>query len=176
MGFFLACRNAENDQLVTPKVLFSAFRSPAFKSLCILGGVQIMAMLVAIGFTTMIDDGFLWDVIIGKKFLDEAMLKDAQIVAEFAKKFATSLFWLTVFYLPATMVFWYAPALIVWHGMSVSKAAFYSFFAVWRSRLAFMVYFLSWGALVFLISLIIVAMNCSVYASYSDVFQRDDTA
>jgi hypothetical protein len=202
MGFFLACRNAESDQLVTPGVLLSAFRSPAFKSLCVLGGVQIVAMLIAIGFTTMIDDGFLWDVIIGKKVLDEDALKNAQIVAEFAKNLATSMLWLTLFYLPATMVFWYSPALIAWHGMSVSKAAFYSFFAVWRSRLAFLVYFLSWGALVFLISLvlgslvklspsigsvvntlsvpflllIVVAMKCSAYAGYSDVFQRDDTA
>lgn len=42
-------------------------------------------------------------------------------------------------YVPALMATWYSPMLIGWGGMPVGKAVFYSFFACWRNRGAFVV-------------------------------------
>ena len=48
-------------------------------------------------------------------------------------------------YIPAAMAFWYAAPLAAWQNMPVGKALFYSFFAVWKSITAFIVYFMAWG-------------------------------
>lgn len=47
-----------------------------------------------------------------------------------------------------TVPFWHAPALVHWGGQSVGQALFSSTLALWRSKGAFLVYFLGWGALI----------------------------
>ncbi|MDO8701760.1 MAG: BPSS1780 family membrane protein, partial [Undibacterium sp.] len=96
----------------------------------------------------------------------------------------------------AMMAFWYAAPLIAWNDMSVTKAVFYSFFAVKRAAKAFFVYGLAWMLISVLLSLILtlvvaivggsgvtlmiilmpisialtVVMYCSFYPTYTDVF------
>ena len=49
-----------------------------------------------------------------------------------------------VLYVLMAAVFWYAPALVGWHAISMTRALFYSGIACWRNKWAFGVYGLSW--------------------------------
>ena len=103
-------------------------------------------------------------------------------------------------YTPVMMAFWFAPSLCFWGGVGAGKALFFSFFASWRNRNAFMVYSAGWllfgavipmlaggllGAVlpadpnaatfaVFLMLPYMIAVACAImtsfYASYVDVF------
>ena len=103
-------------------------------------------------------------------------------------------------YTPVMLAFWFAPSLCFWGGVGAGKALFFSFFASWRNRNAFLVYSAGWllfgavipmaaGALlgavlpagpavatfaVFLMLPYMIAVACAImasfYASYVDVF------
>jgi hypothetical protein len=49
-----------------------------------------------------------------------------------------------VLYVLMAAIFWYAPALVGWHTIPMTRALFYSGIACWRNKLAFVVYGLSW--------------------------------
>lgn len=48
-------------------------------------------------------------------------------------------------YVPLSMMFWHAPALVYWHGVSPVKSLFFSWMACWRNLKAFIVYLLVWS-------------------------------
>jgi len=50
-------------------------------------------------------------------------------------------------YVPILLAFWFAPALVHWHGMKPAKALFFSLAAAWRNLRAFVVYGLLWALL-----------------------------
>jgi hypothetical protein len=50
--------------------------------------------------------------------------------------------------------FWHAPALVYWGGQGVGQALFSSTLAVWRAKGAFLIYALSWTALIVLFGLL----------------------
>jgi len=50
--------------------------------------------------------------------------------------------------------FWHAPALVHWGGQGIAQALFSSTLAVWRAKGAFLVYALTWAALIALFGLI----------------------
>lgn len=52
-----------------------------------------------------------------------------------------------VLYVLMAAVFWYAPALVGWHSIPMTRALFYSGIACWRNKWAFAVYGLSWLAI-----------------------------
>ena len=47
-------------------------------------------------------------------------------------------------YLPASMMFWHAPALVQWHAISPLKSVFFSLVACWRNIWALTVYTIVW--------------------------------
>ncbi len=49
-----------------------------------------------------------------------------------------------VMYVFMASLFWYAPALVGWHGTSLMQSLFFSGIACWRNKWAFMVYGLVW--------------------------------
>ena len=124
---------------VNPKLLIAAFRSPAVKSLLLLGLLQLVAVMTALGASVLIDGGVFWKILSGQ------ITVDAKVVADSNMGLAMLLSGLL--YVPAAMAFWYAAPLVAWHHMGVSKAVFYSFFAVLRERRAFLVYGLAWSAI-----------------------------
>lgn len=97
-----------------------------------------------------------------------------------------------------SLVFWFAPALVVWAGQSAAQALFSSTLALWRARGAFLLYGLAWAgaslAMLLLASvvgavlgpvfatLLIVPVNLgvtcafyiSLYFSYCDCFGRPE--
>lgn len=63
------------------------------------------------------------------------------------------------------MAFWFAPQLVVWKGLSVPKALFFSWMSVWVNRSAFLRYSLAWLLLVVAISLVISLILSSIGGS-----------
>jgi hypothetical protein len=51
-----------------------------------------------------------------------------------------------VLYVPLSMLFWHAPALVFWQGVPPVKSLFFSWMACWRNKGAFLVYTLVWAA------------------------------
>jgi len=100
-----------------------------------------------------------------------------------------------VLYVIVAALFWYAPALVAWHGTRWSQALFFSGVACWRNKWAFAMYGLVWAAVFLaidfcsnmlvaaglspqLVGVLQVPFNiaagsilyCSFYPSYTSVF------
>ena len=188
MAFMQACVSIERGTKVYPTMLLYGFRSPAFRRLLLLGSLYIVAALLAIGASTLVDGGVFWKITTGQAAVDPETVRGSNITM--AMLFAA------LVYTPAAMGFWYAAPLIAWHDMGVGKAIFYSFFSVKRNGRAFLTYALSWAGvgillpaiagsvlgllfgrstvmMLFLLPLSLVMtviMYCSFYPNFTDVF------
>jgi hypothetical protein len=67
-------------------------------------------------------------------------------------------------YLPLSLLFWHAPALVLWHGLSPSKSLFFSFVACLRNFWAMAVYAAAWF-LVFIVVGTTIALLASLTGS-----------
>ncbi|HTN66847.1 MAG TPA: BPSS1780 family membrane protein [Burkholderiaceae bacterium] len=190
IGFLQACANVERGQRVFPNLLLTGFRSPARNRLLQLGVLYLLAAILAIALSSIIDGGVFWQAMSGQRGLEAETVRDSNMVL--AMLFAATL------YTPAAMAFWYAAPLIAWQDMGVAKAIFYSFFAVYRQGRAFLVYGLAWAALGVLLPVVAslvtallfekaiitvmvllplsivltVIMYCSFYPTYTHVFGK----
>lgn len=202
MGLAQICRDTERNEPYSASALFVAFRSPARKSLFILGLLQFVAFVASMVLASMCDGGFLREFASNPKMFDVEAAQNVEKARQFLSSLFQSLAISRVFYLPALICFWYAPNLIAWHGMGVFKACFYSFFSVWRLRSAFVVYLLTcigmfvlpsflMGALAAIhpifstiVSLlmfpvmfaVMAIINCSFYTTYAAAFEREQSA
>lgn len=197
MSFMQACRQIEAGQRVHPNVLLTGFRSPALPRLLMLGLLYLLAAMVAIGASALVDGGAFWDFLTSQKPINP---QDPKSMPD------TAMFWgmlcSAVVYLPALMAFWFAAPLIAWQNMGVGKAVFYSFFAVRGESRAFTVYGLAWLVLGVLLPMVLslmvaiivgkaiavviimmpvslaltVVMYCSFYPPYTHVFGKPDQA
>ena len=72
----------------------------------------------------------------------------------------------TLLYFPLAAVFWFAPALMNWNKMSLTKSLFFSAYAVYKNWRAFGVYMLVWaGAFTFISSAILLVAGLVVGAA-----------
>lgn len=193
MAFMEACRNIEQGKKVYPSLLVTVFRTPALKKLLVLGAFYLLAAVLALAASALIDGGVTWQVMSGSKELNAEMIRNSNM--SLAMMFAAAV------YVPAAMAFWYAAPLIAWQGMGVGKAIFYSFFAVQRAGRAFLVYGLAWMGIGVLFPAIVssfvalvlakgiavlialplslvltIVMYCSFYPTYTWIFGRPQAA
>ena len=190
MAFMEACTRIEQGKKVYPNLLLTGFRSPAFRSLLKLGVLYLLAAVIAIAASTIVDGGVFWQVMSGSKEVDAEAIGQSNM--------STAMMFAALVYLPAAMAFWYAAPLIMWQKMGVGKAVFYSFFAVKRAGKAFMTYGLAWlliGVVIpaivssllamlfgkaFIVMVVLlplslmltVVMYCSFYPTYTHLFGR----
>jgi hypothetical protein len=190
IAFMQACVNVENDHRVFPSLLLLGFRSPQIKSLLALGVLYLVAAIVAIGASALVDGGMLWQMLVAHGDLDPEKLQQSNM--------SLAMIFAGLVYIPAAMAFWFAAPLIVWQQMPLVKALFYSFFAVVGAGRAFMLYALGWLTLgvilpalvstivallvgsvsvtIFILlplSIILtVVMYCSFYATYIEIFGK----
>jgi hypothetical protein len=190
MAFMQACVQVEKGQRVYPNLLLTGFRSPAFKTLLMLGVLYVVAATAAIGASALIDGGVFWNVMTGSERVDAKTVQGSGITL--AMLLAAAL------YTPAAMAFWFAAPLAAWQGMGLGKALFYSFYAVKRAGRAFLLYALGWSAVGVVLPLLIstllgkltgspllmmmvllpmsivltVVMYCSFYPTYTTLFGK----
>lgn len=189
VGVMNACQHAEREQSFEAGILFSALKTRQ-KPLLTLGGVYLLCSLFALTLSMLVDGGQLLSVMSGQMLLTDEILASPD--------FALAAFMVLLAMLPVLMSYWYAPILVSWYQLSISKALFFSFIAClrnWRAFLAYSVSVFLFGAVMpfvavgfistlvpessgFVAAILIVPMLmifaptvlASFYVSYRDVF------
>lgn len=182
--FLQACAAADIQQRLTPALLKPIFQKPTFPRLAALGAMfTLMLFLLAL----------LFGAIMGGDAMQQ--LAQQQLKPETAQSLpgaGTAMLLVFLLSLPISMAMLFAAPLVHWQQMGVAKALFYSFFAVWRALGAFVVCFLSWMVIVMLgmfvvqlilgrsalamalmqslLMVIVMVVQCSVYAAYRTIF------
>jgi hypothetical protein len=146
LGLMVATQEAEHGRFPMPRVLVSAFRvgRQRARAMLVLGAIYAAAC-VAIGLVTPL----LVDVPpppADPKTAGPAVLDPAHQMAMLLGM---------ALYSPVAVMFWHAPALVHWHGVSPVKSLFFSTVACLRNWKALGIYALAWGAVFFAGSLVV---------------------
>ncbi len=131
VGFMAASRAAASGGNPEMSNLFAGFRERVATQLA-LGAVYTSALALLLAGTALADGGALARWMLAGDRPDETMLQ--------SDAFVGAMLTAVMLYLPVMMMFWFAPVLAAWHGVSAPKALFYSFFAClmnWRAFLAY---------------------------------------
>ena len=138
LGLMAATREASAGKFPMPILLITAFRAgrQQVRSMLILGGLYALGFVLVLGITAPIDGGkFAKLYLLGSSMTPE-LLQSAD--------FQTAMLLASVLYLPLSLMFWHAPALVHWHGVGPVKSLFFSFIACMRNFWAFAVYGVAW--------------------------------
>ncbi len=157
MAFLQACVQIEAGKRVFPNLLMVGFRSPAFKRLLVLGVLYLLAILVAVLASTLVDSGAFFRMMTQNGGADPAVLAKTS--------WARGMLVAALVYLPFGMCFWFAAPLVAWQDMGVFKSIFYSFFAVVRAGRAFVIYMLAWFVMGVLVPSILSTIIALIFGS-----------
>jgi hypothetical protein len=185
LGLMAASRVAEGSGFPMPTVLFTAFRAnrERIRAMLVLGAIYA-AMVVGI------------ESLVALMVPIPTDGKTLQDVFE-SQAFGTSLVLSAAMYLPVSVLFWHAPALVHWHGVPPVKSLFFSAVACLRNARAFLVYGLVWFAIIVAIvaasalaaavspwlsgvvfgagsTIVTIAFYVSIYFTFRDSFLDDD--
>jgi hypothetical protein len=137
-GVLSAFRSASDKQKPNTSQLSAGFKlpSPLTKRLVLLGVVNLLGSLTILASTTLIDGGTIMQLVTGSLLPNDPALRMPNA------KVSVLLF--VALLVPFQALLWYAPPFIGWHKLPVAQALFYSGVAVWRNKLAFLVFGLCW--------------------------------
>ncbi len=138
LGLMAATKEATKGKFPMPSILITAFRASQHqvKAMLILGAVYALGFLGVMGFSALFDDGkFAQLYLVGGSLTRETVM---------TPDFQTAMWASMALYLPLSMLFWHAPALVHWHQMAPLKSLFFSFTACARNFGAYVVFGLSW--------------------------------
>ncbi len=192
VGLMTACRDADQGRPVLFPILFVGFRTRP-QPLLTLGGLYLAASLFALVFSSLADGGMFMQTMLGSYQPTEADLASGAL-------FSGAQMALVVM-APVIMAWWFAPVLVAWHGFTVGKALFFSFFAClrnWKPFLAYTACVMAFGGILpglllgvigaafpdaarFMLSIFIIPMMlilaptliASFYVSYREVFSNE---
>ncbi|BDT72889.1 hypothetical protein os4_24350 [Comamonadaceae bacterium OS-4] len=140
LGLMAATQIAEQGQFPMPQVLIAGFRAgqERLRSMVVLGVLYAVGFILVMGISATVDGGqFARVYLLGGELSPEVVLQgDFQSAALLAM----------VLYLPLSLLFWHAPALVHWHGITPMKSLFFSAVACLRNFGAFTVFGLVWMA------------------------------
>ncbi|MBC7611069.1 MAG: hypothetical protein H7228_16120 [Polaromonas sp.] len=151
LGLMAATQEATKGKFPMPSILISAFRAgkQRMRAMMVLGALYAVGFLALMAISALIDGGqFARLYLIGGKITEDMVLQnDFQLAM-----------WVTLaLYLPLSLLFWHAPALVHWHGIEPVKSLFFSFMACYKNWAALTVYGLVWVG-VFLLTMIVVTV------------------
>ncbi len=141
LGLMAATREASQGKFPMPVILISAFRAgrQQARAMAGLGAVYALGFLAMLGASALADGGaFARLYLVGGELTPELMQ---------SAPFQNAMWIAMGLYLPFSMLFWHAPALVHWHGISPGKSLFFSFVACTRNFGALTVYTLAWMGL-----------------------------
>ncbi|OYY89413.1 MAG: hypothetical protein B7Y42_14150 [Polaromonas sp. 28-63-22] len=155
LGLMAATEEASKGKFPMPSILISAFRAGQQRkqAMMVLGGLYAAGFLVMMGISALIDGGqFAKLYLMGGKITEDMVMRgDFQVAM-----------WVTLaLYLPLSLLFWHAPALVHWHGISPVKSLFFSFMACYKNMGALTVFGLAWMG-VFVVAAIVVSIIAAV--------------
>jgi len=152
LGLMAATKEAEGGRFPMPTVLASAFRAgrDRMQAMLILGGLYALGSLVVMTLATLLSGSPIETLAdTGETALDQPAL-------------LRNLAWQAVLYIPLGLLFWHAPALVHWHGISPVKSLFFSLVACWTNKGALTVFMLGWSAVFLGVSLVLVLLASMV--------------
>lgn len=128
LGLMAASAEAQRGNFPMPSILFSAFRAgrERLRAMLVLGAIYTVGSMLATGLATLLAG------------TPTPGPEGAPINAATA--------WVLALHLPLFLMFWHAPALVHWHGVTPAKSLFFSLVAVLRNFGAHLVYSLAWVA------------------------------
>jgi hypothetical protein len=103
----------------------------------VLGGLYAVCFLAVMGISVLIDGGGFAKVYLANSPITPEVVNDSG--------FQAAMWVSTILYVPLSMLFWHAPALVHWHGVPPLKSMFFSAVACWRNLGAFALYLLAWA-------------------------------
>jgi hypothetical protein len=138
LGLMVAAQQAQAGKFPMPTVMLSAFRSgpDRLRSMVILGAIYAAGFLLVLGLCSLVDGGKFARLYLMGEGLSPETLQDGP--------FEAALLLAMALYLPLSLLFWHAPALVHWHGVSPLKSLFFSMVACLRNFGAFLIYGLVW--------------------------------
>lgn len=134
----LGAAEASHGRTPTPALLVRVFRTgrERVRALAILGSLYALGFLLVMGISSLVDGGQFAEIYLGGAPMTPELAQDGDFQA--AMWLAMSL------YLPLSLLFWHAPALVHWHNISPVKSLFFSLVACARNFPAFLLYGLGW--------------------------------
>ena len=158
LGLMAATRETVSGKFPMPTVLLSAFRAgkQQMRSMLILGALYAAGFLLVLAISALVDGGkFARLYLLGASMSAEALQQgDFELAVLIA----------LACYMPLSLLFWHAPALVHWHGISPVKSLFFSFVACLRNFWAMTVYSLVWMG-IFLLGGLLVAVLAGLSGS-----------
>lgn len=138
LGLMAATAEAEKGRFPLPSVLLSAFRAgrQRLRAMLVLGALYAAGSLLASGLATLLAGGGPVPVTTADPSGDTPLM-----AMEPAMGLAL------LFHLPLFAMFWHAPALVHWHGVTPAKSLFFSVVAVLRNLGAHLLFAAGWLAL-----------------------------
>lgn len=154
LGLMVATEQAAAGKFPMPTVLMVAFRAgqQRLKAMLTLGLLYAGSFLAVMLISAMVDGGGFAKVYLANAPITPEVVNDSDF--QFAMWLATGL------YIPLSMMFWHAPALVHWHGVPPLKSMFFSAVACWRNLGAFAAYLLAWTG-VFVVGATVILMVSS---------------
>jgi hypothetical protein len=138
LGLMAATEITTQGKFPMPLVLFTAYRAGKDKAraMLTLGAIYAAGFLLVLGLSALADGGkFARMYLIGGAMTAEVLQ---------AADFQTAMLVALALYLPLSLLFWHAPALVFWHSVPPVKALFFSLVACWRNFGTLTVYGLAW--------------------------------
>ena len=156
LGLMVATEEAAKGKFPLPLVLLSAFRasSQQLRAMLQLGALYAIAFLLVMLASALVDGGkFAHMYLLGAALSPEDVQNGSFVWAGLLSM---------LLYLPVSLAFWHAPALVHWHGVTPLKSLFFSLVACWRNFGAFCVYGLLWVALALIGSLVVAVVTTAI--------------
>lgn len=152
LGLMAATQEVGKGKFPMPSILASAFRAgrKQLRAMLVLGALYAAGFLLVLGLSALIDGGkfaklYLIGGVMTPELLQEGDFQLAMLVA-------------MALYLPLSLLFWHAPALVHWHGIPPVKSLFFSLVACLRNFWAFTVYGLVWMAAFLVMGMVVASI------------------
>ncbi|WP_421954645.1 BPSS1780 family membrane protein [Polaromonas sp.] len=151
LGLMAATQEATKGKFPMPSILISAFRAgkQRVRAMMVLGALYAAGFLALMAVSALVDGGqFARLYLVGGKITEDMVLQG---------NFQAAMWVTMALYLPLSLLFWHAPALVHWHGVTPVKSLFFSFMACYKNWAALAVYGLVWAG-VFVMAMVLVTL------------------
>ena len=137
-GLMAATQTASEGRFPMPGSLWQALRpGPQRKPMLQLGAFYAAGFLLLMAASMLVDGGqFARVYLAGEPIRPELVQADS---------FQAALWVSMLLYVPLSMLFWHAPALVFWQHIAPAKSLFFSWMGCWRNKGAFLVYAAVWA-------------------------------
>ena len=138
LGLMAATREAEQGKFPMPLMLITAFRAgqQQTRAMWVLGAIYALGFLTVLGISALLDGGQFARLYLVGGNLSPEMIQSSE--------FQWALYAAMAVYMPLSLLFWHAPALVHWHGVSPTKSLFFSAVACLKNFGAMTIFSLTW--------------------------------